>query len=417
MVLGAVAGSALVPPTSTLLYQTTDSIVCTGYGKIPPLCTSSFTNDTEYLPPSATLTELRSDSTHGALSALQQRVDSWVCGLTSQDHEIEDHGRTVGKLYFFWVKEMYDHTRRATKSRTTIPMDLLSSWLYMPTRDGCAAPDDWVKADSCGTGYSSVSSTEIDTLVQSMTDSGTASGLWWCGQLMRQALSSLGRCAKEDMAVLMQNSTANSTVKIKVKTATLAVLPSANATGVALASRPLTIGMHVRRGDSCMRWAERGDYSALDKSRPCYKLSVYMEVARSMKQQYGASRIAVATDSASVVAELASYSSEFDISYVEFDREMVGGPENTNMGKNVTASQKNFMEQRNLSTEMRSVIFSSALAEMVLLSNADMLIGTSASTVSRLALLAQVGQLGFIPPFAWIDTPMGCLYTENFMCV
>ena len=70
-----------------------------------------------------------------------------------------------------------------------------------------------------------------------------------------------------------------------------------------MAARPLTIGLQIRRGDACSRWAERGDHD-VSVQRPCYKLEVYMAVARQMKALYGATRLAVATDSASVVEEL-----------------------------------------------------------------------------------------------------------------
>ena len=48
---------------------------------------------------------------------------------------------------------------------------------------------------------------------------------------------------------------------------------------------------------------------------------------------------------------------------------------------------------------------------MALLGSADMLIGTSASTTARLALLAMVGRGGVLPPFAMVDRALGPVFT------
>ena len=45
-----------------------------------------------------------------------------------------------------------------------------------------------------------------------------------------------------------------------------------------------------------------------------------------------------------------------------------------------------------------------------LLGGADMFIGTSLSTVGRLAVITQIGRLGRVPPFVFLDKPMGCLW-------
>ena len=118
-----------------------------------------------------------------------------------------------------------------------------------------------------------------------------------------------------------------------------------------------------------------------------------------------------------VVEELHGYEHEFEVSFVEYNRTAVGGPEGVSMGKSAKEAGKNFMEKRELSSELRELVLTTAMAELELLAKADMLIGTSSSTIGRLALMAQVGQLGFVPPFVFVDEAMGCIYTDNFLCV
>lgn len=50
------------------------------------------------------------------------------------------------------------------------------------------------------------------------------------------------------------------------------------------------------------------------------------------------------------------------------------------------------------------------LADLELLSRADAFVGTSASWVSRLALLAIIGEQAAIPPFALLDAPFLCVW-------
>jgi len=170
-----------------------------------------------------------------------------------------------------------------------------------------------------------------------------------------------------------------------------------------------TIGMHVRRGDACFRWAERGDSDI--NTRPCYKLEVYMAEARRLKAAYGVSKVAVATDSDSVIAELQAYTPEFRFVYLPFNRTLVGGPENVNMAG---GSDANFIENRRPSDELKALIFATAAAEVQLLAAADFLIGTSSSTVSRLVFLTQVGRLGYVPPYVFLDRPVVC--AESVFC-
>ena len=49
-----------------------------------------------------------------------------------------------------------------------------------------------------------------------------------------------------------------------------------------------------------------------------------------------------------------------------------------------------------------------------LLSRSDFFIGTSGATVSRLIFLSQVGRLGYVPPYSFLDRPGVC--PENAFC-
>ena len=58
----------------------------------------------------------------------------------------------------------------------------------------------------------------------------------------------------------------------------------------------------------------------------------------------------------------------------------------------------------------RDVALGSLLADLELLSRAEIFVGTSASWTSRLALLAIIGEQGAIPPFALLDAPLRCVW-------
>jgi hypothetical protein len=55
-----------------------------------------------------------------------------------------------------------------------------------------------------------------------------------------------------------------------------------------------TIGVHVRRGDSCADWS---------RPSPCLPLADYTKACQDMAERYGARAVFIATDSAEVAEE------------------------------------------------------------------------------------------------------------------
>ena len=56
-------------------------------------------------------------------------------------------------------------------------------------------------------------------------------------------------------------------------------------------------------------------------------------------------------------------------------------------------------------------VFASLYADLDLLAGADAFVGTAASWISRLALLAIAGEAGSLPPHEFLDMPLGSVWT------
>ena len=69
--------------------------------------------------------------------------------------------------------------------------------------------------------------------------------------------------------------------------------------------RRFKIAVHVRRGDSCVRWAQHGD-SKMSGGCPCFRAQEYMIGVRALIQQRRVAkvRLLVASDSMAAVADL-----------------------------------------------------------------------------------------------------------------
>jgi len=61
-----------------------------------------------------------------------------------------------------------------------------------------------------------------------------------------------------------------------------------------------------------------------------------------------------------------------------------------------------------LDEDTKALVFATATAEMKLLSECDYFIGTSLATMSRFALTAMIGRLGYMPPYSMLDKPVFC---------
>ena len=95
----------------------------------------------------------------------------------------------------------------------------------------------------------------------------------------------------------------------------------------------------------------------------------------------------------------------------------MGGADGANVGKRNRnevgrgGAAARYIEERRAAGEVPlELALGSMLADLELLSRADAFVGTSASWVSRLALLAIIGEKAAIPPFALLDAPFLCVW-------
>ena len=200
--------------------------------------------------------------------------------------------------------------------------------------------------------------------------------------------------------------------------------------------------MHIRRGDARERWAEGGDGRNEGVGRPCYSAAVYWAQAadivarllalpqsRRRQGEHAAGislRLLVATDSAAALTELRDAIvrdgppggvAHVVVEHLALDRDSVGGADGANVGKRNRnevgrgGAAARYIEERRAAGEVPlELALGSLLADLELLSRADAFVGTSASWVSRLALLAIIGEQAAIPPFALLDAPFLCVW-------
>jgi hypothetical protein len=189
------------------------------------------------------------------------------------------------------------------------------------------------------------------------------------------------------------------------------------ATPRAPAPGALAVAMHVRRGDSCMRWTEwLGDEDLWHGGRPCFATSLYVDAALRLKAEYGASVVRLATDSADAAHEITSrLQGQMHVEILPFDRLGVGGESSANLGKHVNVNTTYIEDRlrRGDPTLDRGLAITSLFAELQLLASADMLIGTSTSWVTRLAFFAMVGASGVVPPHIFLDAPLYWIFDRG----
>jgi len=168
-----------------------------------------------------------------------------------------------------------------------------------------------------------------------------------------------------------------------------------------------TIAMHVRRGDACETWAAVRGFDR-DKKRPCFKLETYMFHAERMKQLYGACKIRLATDSDEVVGALNQVADKygFEIYVLHYNRSLF---------KPERAGKEGFIEERTFSDEQRVLIAASSVADIEFLAQADFVIGTGASTITRLIHQLVTAYTGRVAPFISLDLPLD-IYNYDGSC-
>jgi len=404
-----VTGAVLAPCDSTaapgLLIQHLSACRSDRFGSG---CAWRLSESLQYLPPSISLS--REPSFQMAQACAAQAFNQWLCGLPPAPSNLE--GITVGKTLLRQLTETFRLTLTAASSpsRPTFDPRRLAAWKWLPDLNAaCPAPEDWLLSDSCSrspwprdTSLDNRNGlvASVRALVQHSVPSSefwkaySYASIWWAGQGFLHSLRSAGPCTVRMVESFIQERQVLAKQRHGPDTASL------------------TIGMHIRRGDSCMRWAKGLRDASLGHGRPCYNTSLYMQQARMMMQKYGVRRIFLATDSDTAEREVvAEAKGDFTVTSLAFDRRSVGGSSVANMGKKVDRGTI-YIEDRLKAADpslRKDVVLASLVAELHELSQCDMLIGTSASWVSRLALFGMVGVHGAVPPFSFLDRPFHCL--------
>ena len=155
-------------------------------------------------------------------------------------------------------------------------------------------------------------------------------------------------------------------------------------------SRPLCIGLHVRRGDSC---------SLGSRFCPRNFTATYFEAAARVRAKYGINRLVLATDDASAAAMCAAGVLGFECRSMHMDRTRFDARE----------SIERRVVHRASGLLSGSAVALDALADVEMLSECDAHVLVLRSAVSRLALALSVGRKGRHSPLISLQWPWGGL--------
>ena len=386
-------------------------------------CSHSFSKSREYLP-QLRRAEPEDSTLERSRSCARTWISAWLCKLEAAPQDARDI--TVGKTFLrrlIWTMAATATPDAHPACRPTFDHESLAHWRWQPTAESnCSNVDSWMLPDFCdgrddvlnsGSAASFLREGEellrtplLEHAIASASASwiSTYASVWWAGQLaQRVAIKSAGPCTRRHATRLP-----------------LIRTPAAPSGHVHSAQQaPFTVAIHMRRGDACMRWATRMGDSALkakDGGRPCYPAALYVNATLRLTGVYAVGRpvqVLLASDDAGAASELAVqlalHPVVTSILYYEYNRSSVGGPTDINLKRQVDRGTVYIEDRlrRGDPTLDRALVISSLHAELQLLSRADALVGTSLSYVTRLLFLLIVGHRGVIPPFVFLDAPLG----------
>ena len=135
-----------------------------------------------------------------------------------------------------------------------------------------------------------------------------------------------------------------------------------------------------------------------------------IDAARQLVDTYGQNyaHIYLATDDPHVINETSNFP-QFKWHFSRFDRAAVGGRSGVNIGglPSSDGTVANFIEERAQYDEaLRSSAIESALADLRMLAQCQLFVGTSMSQYSRLAFALMHARHGVVPPFIFLDAPL-----------
>ena len=436
------------------------SLTACPVGRFGDGCMHSFKHSTVYLP-------AQRPATFRCAAAAVQR---WFCTLplvparkgTMSGHE-PSQTQTVAKTTLWRIAQLHNVALEHAAWR---PGWSDAAWSWRPQVPGCQRPGSWLGADACASKVSWTSPTIRDSrastsilptirdsrastsILPTIRDSRASTSIlpthqedrhvnlrglavvnsvraalatrnmsqdagvhyvaslaavWWFGQASVHTIASLGPCGAAAAAELPL---------------TTPLAPTVDSMEAAAPS--LVVGVHMRRGDACDAMRD-GRSPHRRRLRECFTAAAYTAAIERMRAAYTTQgqlvRVLLASDSDAATAELASalagtpHPRVYDVQVLRYNRTLVGGGD-AFIDKRFIERRPDWIERRNAAGGLnRTLVFASLYAELSLLSHADCFVGTSVSWVSRLALFAIIGRLGGVPPYAFLDAPLGCMYS------
>ena len=400
--------------------------------------------------------------------------DAYICSLPARvgeegelrpaDWAFGAQPPSPGKQLAHHALQLYlSSTRTHQPYRHVLPPAFLREWRWRPPGSSCpaaaaasAATDEaWLRADVCAAHATNSAaaaaaalgadrfkqvhsvarlldvargnasggwSHSADPLWMATSGGGrTSAGLWIAAQLIRRVRHAIGPCTRPLVESLLSEASGRMRAAAAAETG----------------APRLAIGVQVRRGDACERWAEQAEETEGSGSRggrPCFRAVAYVRAARYLVAALGEREMArsgirrrrretavrspsrppwllVATDSPVVISELRAA-----IRPGEFEVLHTGGPRGAGWGgatekSNGGQTKDDFIEARNdRGLVQRAPLVASLFADLELLSRADAFVGTASSWTSRVALLAIMGERGVLPPFVMVDRPLRQLW-------
>jgi len=146
------------------------------------------------------------------------------------------------------------------------------------------------------------------------------------------------------------------------------------------------LGVHVRRGDSCL-------HAAMSASRPlCMPTNLYLNAIATMVSKYEFTAIFLATDSKEAIEGMTRFARKrgLKLVYQRFDRDVFSN----------SFFIEHMVENGFLETQ---IVTESTLVDLFLLAECDALVGGFSSQLSRLALSLLATRVGKPPPFISVD--------------
>lgn len=356
--------------------------------------------------------------------------------LTSWEWRPDGSGRsscsqsTNAEAWFYAdVCTRYSRAVTLTPAVRTVMAHIAQAARGVPETIQRLQPDSpWVKRSS------SVATQGIHEL---LLGGRTHAGAWWAGQCMRLVLSSAGPCGVQLRRQF--GSLVNIQPTPRPLLTSWAKLGSVAGPAIRVAAPTLMsttcnsstkIAVHIRRGDACMRWAERGD-GRIDPEgdcgrpigRPCYTAEDYVAAANDVlravhripetpqRSRRSCASLLLASDSSEAINDvqrIAFRAGYGRIYFVRTNRGQAwgGASELASLNVDAPSAENNFIEiRRRRGLVNTTATLGSALADIDLLAGAHAFVGTSASWQSRLFLLAIAGRTGALPPFVMVDRP------------